>query len=155
MPRRRRGQSNTHTAKETVEAVRGLAHVCPDDLIAGVLNRHGLRTGRGNRWSRQRVISLRSTHKIPRYCPEQRTAEGWMNLTEAAEFLGVSPGTLRLAAERGELNARHPLSDGPWVFNRAALQSDVAIQLVARVRSRGANPAKPPAEQANLDLSIT
>jgi DNA invertase Pin-like site-specific DNA recombinase len=155
LARRRRGQSNAHTATETVEAVRVLAHVCPDDVIAGVLNRNGLRTGRGNRWSRQRVISLRSTHKIPRYCPEQRTAEGWMNLTEAAKFLGVSPRTLRLAAERDELNARHPLSDGPWVFNRAALQSDAAIQFVVRVRSRSANPAKPAAEQANLDLSIT
>ena len=39
-----------------------------------------------------------------------------MNLTEAAQVLGISARTLRLAAERGEIDATHPLPDGPWVF---------------------------------------
>ena len=36
-----------------------------------------------------------------------------MNLTEAAAFLKVSPRTLRLAVDRGEIVAEHPLPDGP------------------------------------------
>jgi hypothetical protein len=39
-----------------------------------------------------------------------------MNLTEAAKTLGVSPRTLRLAVERGEIEAEHPLDDGPWIL---------------------------------------
>ena len=70
VPRRRRGQRNS-TSKEIVEAVRQLAHVCNDDLIAGVLNRNGLRTGPGNRWTRERVTSLRSYNKIPCHCPDE------------------------------------------------------------------------------------
>jgi hypothetical protein len=36
-----------------------------------------------------------------------------MNLTEAASVLGISARTLRLAVERGEIEADHPLADGP------------------------------------------
>ena len=117
LPRRRRGQSNAHTATETVAAVRVLVRLGNDDMIAGVLNRNGLRTGRGNRWTRERVTGLRNKHHIPHHCPEARAAEGWLNLTEAAKFLDISPRTLRLAADRGEIEAHHPWADGPWVFN--------------------------------------
>ena len=41
-----------HTSKDVVAAERSLARLCSDDLIAGVLNRNGLKTGRGNRWTR-------------------------------------------------------------------------------------------------------
>jgi excisionase family DNA binding protein len=49
-----------------------------------------------------------------------------MNLTEAAAFLNVSARTLRLAVEAGEIRAEHPLSDGPWLFDRAELMSAAA-----------------------------
>jgi hypothetical protein len=35
-----------------------------------------------------------------------------MNLTHAARFLTLSPKTLRIAAERGEIAAEHPLQEG-------------------------------------------
>ena len=59
-----------------------------------------------------------------------------MSLTEAAAELGVSPRTLRLAAEQGDVGAEHPLPDGPWVFNRTALRAGGAVALAARVRLR-------------------
>ena len=40
------------------------------DLIAGILNRNGLVTGHGNRWTRERVTALRSHHKIPGRRPD-------------------------------------------------------------------------------------
>ncbi len=154
LPRRRRGQC-THTAKEIIAAVRVLVRLCSDDQIAGVLNRNGLRTGRGNRWTRERVTGLRSKHNIPCHHPEQRALQGWMNLTEAAKFLSVSPRTLRLAVERGDIEAQHPLRESPWVFNRRALETEAAVKLVERVRDREKAPTKPAAEQTTLDLSIT
>jgi DNA invertase Pin-like site-specific DNA recombinase len=155
LPRRRRGQNSTHTSTDVVEAVRTLAHICPDDLLANVLNRNGLLTGRGNRWTRERVVSLRTHHDIVCYDPDRRVSEGWMNLNEAAGVLGISPRTLRLAAERGEIDAIHPLPDGPWVFQRRALEAPVATALVARVRDRTHRAAIPNSQQGALGFSST
>lgn len=155
LPRRRRGETKQNTATEIVDAVRVLACICPDELVASTLNRNGLQTGRGNRWTRERVTSLRSWHRIPCYQREKREADGWMNLTEAASFLGISPKTLRLAVERGEIEAVHPLQDGPWVFNRRALATQAAATLVARARRRHATPSLPTTEQQKLDFSTT
>jgi len=155
VPRRRRGQNSTHTAPETLDAVRVLARICPDAFIANVLNRNGLRTGRGNFWTRERVTALRSHHEIPVYSAERRAREGWLNLTEAARLIGVSARTLRLAVERGELAAEHPLADGPWIFNRNTLEAKAAVELAARARARTHGPAIPTAGQGILDLSMT
>jgi hypothetical protein len=98
LPRRRRGQNSAHTSKAIIDTVRVLTRICPDEVIAGVLNRNGLLTGRGNRWTQERVSALRSHHAIPCYDADKCEAEGWMNLTEAANSLGVNARTLRLAA---------------------------------------------------------
>ncbi len=69
LPRRRRGQNGAQTSKDIVEAVRILARVCSDDWIAAALNRSGLLTGRGNYWTKERVVSLRTYYEIPCYQP--------------------------------------------------------------------------------------
>jgi DNA invertase Pin-like site-specific DNA recombinase len=152
LPRRRRGQMN-HTSKDVVAAVRSLARLCSDDIIAGVLNRNGLRTGRGNRWTRERVVTLRNWHEIPCHSREQCQQEGWLKLNEAAALLGVSPRTLRLAVERGVIAGEHPLPDGPWIINRQELLTTAAQQLVQRARSGARTPAKPAPQQGTLDFS--
>jgi hypothetical protein len=70
LPRRRRGQRNS-TAPDIIDAVRQLVLIANDDLIAGLLNRNKLTTGNGNRWTRERVTSLRSHHQIPVYRPTE------------------------------------------------------------------------------------
>ena len=155
LPRRRRGQNTTHTSKEVLEAVCVLARICSDRLIANVLNRNGLLTGRGNRWTQERVTALRSHHAIPCYHADQRDTQPWTNLTEAAKHLGMSARTLRLAVERGEIQAEHPLADGPWVFNRETLHTAATARLVERVKSRRRGPAVPIDEQATFQFSST
>ena len=71
----------------------------------------------------------------------------WMNLTEAAHRLGVSARTLPLAVERGEIEAQHPLPDGPWVFRRVALETEATASFVARVRRRSQEAAIPDAHR--------
>jgi DNA invertase Pin-like site-specific DNA recombinase len=154
LPRRRRGAGG-NTSKDTVEAVRVLARTCTDKVIAGALNRSGLRTGRGNRWTRGRVTSLRTWNKIPRYCAERRESEGWLNLTEAANLLGISSRTLRLAVERGDVEAEHPLGKGPWVLKKAALETEAAIHLVDRVLRRNGTPTVPTSGQETFAFSST
>ena len=155
LPRRRRGQNTTHTSAPIIEAVRILARTCPDNVIAGVLNRNALLTGRGNRWTRERVTALRSHHKIPCYDADRCGQEGWMNLTHAARFLKLNPKTLRLAAERGDLTAEHPLQDGPWIFNREVLRSEAASSIVERVRASQRYPAIPNQQNDLFNLSTT
>jgi hypothetical protein len=151
LPRRRRGQRKS-TAVEIIEAVRMLVRIATDDVIAGVLNRNRLTTGHGNRWTRERVTSLRSQHKIPVYSQQIGEGESWMTLTRAAATLGISAKTLRRAAERGEVEAQHPLADGPWIFKRTALETDAARHLAQRARN---TPAGHDSRQQNLDLSMT
>jgi hypothetical protein len=155
VPRRRRGHNNGHTDKGLVEAVSSLAKICSDDLIAGVLNRNGHKTGRGNRWTRERVTALRSHHRTPCYSAERQQTEGWMNLTEAASFLKLSPRTIRLAVEAGKLRADHPLSDGPWIFSRHELTTEAARVLVERAQRGIRRPAIPNKDQSGFDFSST
>jgi hypothetical protein len=98
LPRRRRGQRNS-ISTDMLAAVRQLVLIANDDLIAGILNRNGLVTGHGNRWTRERVTALRSHHKIPVFRPAPDGNEPWLNLNKAAGLLGIAPKTLRLAAE--------------------------------------------------------
>jgi len=64
---------------------------------------------------------------------------------EAAELIGISSRTLRLAVERGE---------GPWIFNRDTLKTEAVTKLVARARARRGDHAIPMAQQGVLDLSM-
>jgi hypothetical protein len=96
---------------DILAAVRQLVLIANDDLIAGILNRNGLVTGHGNRWTRERVTALRSHHKIPVFRPAPDGNEPWLNLNKAAGLLGIAPKTLRLAAEAGEIEGGRPLPD--------------------------------------------
>ena len=153
--RRRRGYSRAHTPKEIVHAVRVLVRICSDDTIAGALTRSGLVTGMGNRWTRERVTSLRSHHDIPSYCAERRRAEGWLTLTEAANQLQMSGITLRLAIERGDIEAEHPLANGPWVINQRALETAKAVSFAERSHRGRRNRVLDAFDQAVLDFSAT
>lgn len=152
VPRRKRGKA-TCTSADAIEAVRVLSQVCTDQHIAGVLNRNGLRTGRGNRFTKERVTSLRNYHGISIFCPEKKQENGWMTLNEAADYLGVAARTLRLAVEAGKVSGNHPLADGPWVFKRSDLETDQAQSVRDRAHAhnrRGA--AVPNAGQQKLDF---
>jgi hypothetical protein len=154
LPKRRRGQRNS-TSADIVDAVRQLVRVARDDLIAGLLNRNGLRTGNGNRWTRERVTSLRSHHRIPVFRPAEHGIEAWLNLGDAARLLKVTPKTPRLAAEAGEIEASHPLPDGPWLFARAALATEAANAIPERARQNPRYPAGSHPAQQNLFTSMT
>src|ERR1700686_5858913 len=154
LPRRRRGQRNSISA-DMLAAVRQLVLIANDDLIAGILNRNGLVTGHGNRWTRERVSALRSHHKIPVFRPAPDGNEPWLNLNKAAGLLGIAPKTLRLAAEAGEIEGGHPLPDGPWIFSRSALGEPAAQRVVHRARQNPNHPSGSHPDQQNLFSPIT
>jgi hypothetical protein len=154
LPKRRRGQRNC-TSADIVAAVRELALIASDDLIAGLLNRNGLKTGHDNRWTRGRVTSLRSHHRIAVFKAAEDGVEPRLNLSDAARALKISSKTLRLAAEAGQIEARHPLSDGPWIFARAEVMTDAAKSIAERARRNARSPAGPDRHQISLFHSMT
>jgi hypothetical protein len=154
LPRRRRGQRNS-TSADVIAAVRQLVLIAHDDLIAGILNRNGLVTGNGNRWTRERVTSMRSNYHIPVHKPAEDGIEPWLNLSKAAQLLKIAPKTLRLAAEAGEVEVIHPLPDGPWIFARAALTTSAAQANAERARQNPKYPAGSHPDQQNLFPSVT
>jgi hypothetical protein len=149
LPRRRRGQRNSASI-DVIAAVRQLVLIAKDDLIAGILNRNGFMTGHGNRWTRERVTALRSHHRIPVYKAADDGIEPWLNLSDAAKLLHVSPKTLRLATEAGKIEAVHPLPDGPWIFGRAALSTPTARAITEQARQNPKHPAGSHHDQQNL-----
>jgi DNA invertase Pin-like site-specific DNA recombinase len=154
LPKRRRGQRNS-TSADIIAAVRQLVRIANDDVIAGILNRNGLVTGNGNRWTRERVTALRSYHKIPIFRPATDGYEPWLNLTNAAHVIAVAPKTLTIAAEAGEIEGIHPLPDGPWIFSRSALAEADAQRIAHRVRQNPKYPTGPHPDQQSLFSSTT
>ena len=150
LPRRRHGRRNS-TSQDIIAAIRLLVKIASDDLIAGILNRNKLATGHGSRWTRERVTALRSYHKIPVHEPPQDGKAVWPNLTKAAAYLQVNAKTLRMAAERGDINGIHPLPDGPWLFDRTDLD---ALETKSVVQ-RASNPTGSMLKQQSLFPSIT
>jgi hypothetical protein len=135
--------------------VRQLVLIANDDLIAGILNRNGLVTGHGNRWTRERVTALRSHHKVPVFRASTDGDEPWLNLNQAARYVGVAPKTLRIAAEAGEVKGIRPLPEGPWIFSRAELDGSAARRLVERARQNPKYPTRSHPDQQSLFTSTT
>jgi hypothetical protein len=154
LPRRRRGQRKS-TSADVIAAIRQLALIANDNLIAGILNRNGVVAGHGSRWTRERVTSLRSYHHIPVFKPADDGIEPWLNLSKAARHLKIASKTLRLAAEAGEIEAVHPLPDGPWIFSRADLSASTARAITERARHNPKYPEGSHPDQQNLFSSIT
>src|SRR5436190_12762905 len=67
----------------------------------------------------------------------------------AAKLLQIAPKTLRLAAEAGEIEAIHPLADGPWIFARAALTTSAAQSPNGHDRTRDTPRDHIPANKAS------
>jgi len=88
LPKLRRGQRNS-TSADVTTAVRQLVLIANDDLIAGILNRNGLTTGNGNRWTRERVTSMRSNYRIPVFKPTEDGIEPWLNLSMKTLSVGL------------------------------------------------------------------
>lgn len=108
LARRRRGRRNS-TDADIIAAVRRLVLIASDDLIAGILNRNGLSIGNGNRWTRERVTSMRSNYRIPVHRPTPRRGRA---LFEPRQSRRAHRRRAEDAANHGggRRDQRHPLA---------------------------------------------
>jgi DNA invertase Pin-like site-specific DNA recombinase len=152
--RNRTGQHRRCTDRGVVDVVRDLARRVPDAQIARLLNRLGYRTGAGNTWTQQRVISLRHAHEIPVYTP---SPEGTAPLTldQAAHALGVSTTTVRRLIVSGRLPATQPVPYAPWTIRPEDLHSAGLQRVLHAVKSGRRLPRTSPEAQLPLIESRT
>jgi len=149
VPRNRTGEHRRCTAREVVDVVRDLARQLPDAQIARILNRLGYRTGAGNTWTQQRVISLRHAHDIPVFSAEP---DGAVTLTieQAATRLGVSTTTVRRLITTGRLPATQSVPYAPWAIVPDALGAEAVQRALAAVKAGRKLPQTAPETQLTL-----
>lgn len=149
VPRNRTGEHRRCTAREVVDVVRDLARSLPDAQIARILNRLGYRTGAGNTWTQQRVISLRHAHDIPVFTIEPDGA-GTLTIEQASRVLGVSTTTVRRLIVTGRLLATQPVPYAPWAIAPDQLHAEAIRHAVAAVKAGRKLPQTAPETQLTL-----
>jgi len=103
------------TDEETLELLRRLAVHHSDSIIAGVLNRQGRKTARGESFTANRVNSLRNHWNIPRYQPPAQPPQGELLTVEAAaNQLRVAPSTLLRWLNDGFIGGEQVTPGAPW-----------------------------------------
>ena len=147
VPRNRTGEHRWTTDSETAALIRDLARMLPDELIAGLLNRLGRKTGKGNSWTKSRVCSLRSARGIAVYREGERQERDELILSEVAEQLAVDPVVIRRLIRSGILPARQACKGAPWIIQREALDCPEVLAGLPKRR-----PLTPDPKQTSMDF---
>jgi DNA invertase Pin-like site-specific DNA recombinase len=127
------------TAPDTIELIRQMAVRYSDEEIARVLNKHGRRTGKGNRWTTNRVGAARRRYVIDghrRPCPDPEV----FSLQQAARYCRVSATTIKRLVASGVLKRDQVTPWAPWEIKRADLESEVIRQALAHLQAAGKLP---------------
>jgi len=103
------------TDEDTVDLVRRLAVHYPDAVIAGILNRQGRKSARGERFTAGHVGSLRRYRKIPGFKPPTEPPQGEpLTIHEAAQILDIAPSTLHRWINDGFVAGEQITPGAPW-----------------------------------------
>jgi predicted DNA-binding transcriptional regulator AlpA len=111
-----RGQAPPiRTEQDTIELVRRLAVHYPDAVIAGIVNRQGRKTARGDRFTANKVGNLRRYWKIPRFDYASVPSEGELvSVQKAAKILGLAPSTVHRWLNDGFIAGEQITPGAPW-----------------------------------------
>ena len=154
LPRRRRGQRNS-TSADVIAAVRQLVLIANDDLIAGILNRNGLVTGNGNRWTRERVTSMRSNYRIPVFKPAEDGIEPWLNLSKPRSSQDRAEDAATGGRGRRDRSDPSPCRMVPGSSPAPLSATSAAQSITERARQNPKYPAGSHPDQQSLFSSIT
>jgi hypothetical protein len=124
--RRRRGRPREMDLSEVLDTLRKIAD---DEEISRALNRAGIRTERGESWTRGRVSRYRQHCGIAAYSATAKSASGWLSQAEAATKLEISPMSLKRLIQRGILRSEGELAEGTFwdaPENRRLAKDDAA-----------------------------
>jgi hypothetical protein len=131
-----------------ISLLRRLAVHYSDDVIAGILNRHGRNTANGERFTANLVGSLRRYRNIPRYePPAERPTGDVVPIRKAAEILGVYPSTVHRWLNDGFIAGQQVTPGAPW-----------QIRITEELRARFVEQAPPgylPMLEATMKLGVS
>jgi excisionase family DNA binding protein len=129
------GQHRWKTDTATEELIRDLARMLPDQSIASVLNRLGMRSAKGHTWTQVRVRNFRCEHQIAIYREGERTERRELILHEAASRLCVSKMTVVRLIRDGLLPARQICVGAPYVIQEDDLDRPAVRRAVENSRA--------------------
>jgi len=136
------------TDEDSLALIRRLAPHYPDAVIAGILNRQGRRTARGERFTAPHVGNLRRYRSIPRCAPPAERSDGELvTIKKAAAILGVAPSTLHRWLIAGIIVGEQLTPGAPW-----------RIRITDELRARFVEEAPPeylPMLEARLRLGVS
>jgi DNA invertase Pin-like site-specific DNA recombinase len=116
------------TDEDTIELLRRLAVHHPDKIIAGVLNRQGRKTARGESFTASRVSNLRNHWDIPRYQAPTTHPEGELLTVEAAaKQLGLAASTLLRWLNDGFIGGDQVTPGAPWRIRMTQQLKDLIV----------------------------
>ena len=111
----RQAPPKIRTSEDTVELLRRLAVHHPDAAIAGILNRQGRTSARGQPFTASIVSSLRTHWKIACYpAGTEPTDADPVSVAEAARELGVVASTVHRWINDGFIPAEQTTPGSPW-----------------------------------------
>jgi DNA invertase Pin-like site-specific DNA recombinase len=135
-PRRRRGRRGERKLPEVFDTLRKIAD---DEEISRALNRAGIRTERGESWTRGRVTRYRQRCGIAAYSAAAKSAAGWLSQAEAATKLEISPMSLNRLIQRGILRSEGE-SRLPQVIQQTDLSRKEVLRAAKQIKSHGNSP---------------
>ena len=124
------------TAMEDIEIIRKMGVRYGDDETARVLNKLGRTTGKGNRWTEQRVATVRRRYQIAGHRRKPENPE-ILTLGEAAAYCAVSQTTIKRLVEAGVLARNQIVAWAPWEIKREDLHSDPVQAVVEHLKRTG------------------
>jgi DNA invertase Pin-like site-specific DNA recombinase len=108
-------QPAIRTDEHTIALITRLAAHYDDGRIAGILNRQGRRSARGERFTAIIVGSLRRYRGIPAYKPPAEPADGeLLPVGKAADELGVAASTIFRWLQAGFIRGEQDTPGAPW-----------------------------------------
>lgn len=128
--------TESRTAEGDIDIIRRLAQRYGDDQIAGVLNRLGRHTGKGNRWNEHRVASARKSQGIAGQARTKLDLE-ILSLSAAVEHARVSDTAIRRLVEAGLLPCEQFAPYAPWAIRRADLEAEPVQRVIEHLRRTG------------------
>jgi len=133
-----------------IELVQELAETLNDGEIARILNMKQIMTPRDLRWTKDRVESFRSRHRIKK-CknnddPEVLTGQG------ARDYLGIGYHGLTALVQRGLIHTNQVTDFAPWRISRAELDSQPVQRMVRELKNSGRLPPHGESPQQQKEL---
>ncbi len=110
-----RHQPTIRTDEDTIELIKRLAVHYDDGTIAGILNRQGRRSARGERFTAIIVGGLRRYRNIPAHKPSAEPPDGeLLPVYKAADELGVAASTIFRWLQAGFIAGEQDTPGAPW-----------------------------------------